>query len=69
METQTAGKSTKIGLRTLWERLEADQTGTGDFIVRNMKNSGIQNVEGVVFTSQRKQKWSSVNSSALEEVC
>jgi phage FluMu gp28-like protein len=43
-----------------FEKLKADQTGIGDYIVEDMKNSGIQNVEGVSFTSQRKQEMASL---------
>jgi phage FluMu gp28-like protein len=43
-----------------FQKLKADQTGVGDYIVEDMKNSGMQNVEGVVFTSQRKQEMASL---------
>ena len=34
-----------------------DQTGVGDYVVEDMKNSGIANVEGVTFTQQNKEEW------------
>jgi hypothetical protein len=43
-----------------FEKLKADQTGIGDYIVEDMKNSRIQNVEDVTFTSQRKQEMASL---------
>jgi phage FluMu gp28-like protein len=43
-----------------FQKVKADQTGTGDYIVEGMKNSGIKNVEGVMFTPQRKQEMASL---------
>jgi len=40
--------------------LRADQTGVGDYIVEDMKNAGIGNVEGVSFTLPRKQEMASL---------
>jgi len=36
--------------------IRADQTGIGDYIVEDMKNGGINNVEGVTFSLPRKQE-------------
>jgi hypothetical protein len=40
--------------------IRADQTGIGDYIVEDMKNGGIQNVEGVTFSLPRKQEMASL---------
>jgi len=37
-----------------------DQTGVGEYIIEDMKNAGIQNVEGVMFTEQRKEELATV---------
>jgi phage FluMu gp28-like protein len=37
-------------------RVCVDQTGVGEYITEDMKNAGIQNVEGVMFTEQRKEE-------------
>jgi len=37
-----------------------DQTGVGEYITEDMKNAGIQNVEGVMFTEQRKEELATV---------
>ena len=42
-----------------FEKVRVDQTGIGDYIVEDMVNSGIQNVEGVVFGTRRKQEMAS----------
>lgn len=44
-----------------FEKLKADLgLRIGDYTVEDIKNSGIQNVEGVVFTSSRKQEMASL---------
>ncbi len=46
-------------LQDKWDsfvKIRADQTGIGDYIVEDMKNSNINNVEGVTFTLPRKQE-------------
>jgi phage FluMu gp28-like protein len=40
--------------------LRADKTGVGDYIVEDMQNAGIQNIEGVNFTLPRKQEMASL---------
>jgi phage FluMu gp28-like protein len=40
--------------------LRADKTGVGDYIVEDMQNAGIMNVEGVNFTLPRKQEMASL---------
>jgi len=40
--------------------LRADKTGVGDYIVEDMQNAGILNVEGVNFTLPRKQEMASL---------
>jgi len=40
--------------------IRADQTGIGDYIVEDMKNGGILNVEGVTFSLPRKQEMASL---------
>lgn len=50
-------------LQDRWEsfvKIRADQTGIGDYIVEDMKNGGINNVEGVTFTLPRKQEMASL---------
>lgn len=45
-------------LQDNWERLvsvHADQTGVGDYIVEDMKRSGVRNVAGVTFTETAKE--------------
>jgi len=41
-------------------RVCVDQTGVGEYITEDMKNAGIQNVEGVMFTEQRKEELATV---------
>ncbi len=46
-------------LQDKWDsfvKVRADQTGIGDYIVEDMNNSNINNVEGVTFTLPRKQE-------------
>jgi hypothetical protein len=43
-----------------FERIRADITGVGNYIVEDMTNGGIQNVEGVNFTHPRKQEMASL---------
>jgi len=43
-----------------FERIRADITGVGNYIVEDMTNGGIQNVEGVNFTQPRKQEMASL---------
>lgn len=43
-----------------FERIRADITGVGNYIVEDMTNGGIQNVEGVSFTHPRKQEMASL---------
>jgi len=43
-----------------FERIRADITGVGNYIVEDMTNGGIQNVEGVNFTGPRKQEMASL---------
>jgi phage FluMu gp28-like protein len=38
------------------ERIRVDVTGVGEYIVEDMKNAGIENVEPIAFTAQRKQE-------------
>jgi len=40
--------------------LRADKTGVGDYIVEDMQNAGILNIEGVNFTLPRKQEMASL---------
>lgn len=42
------------------ERIRADITGVGNYIVEDMINGGIENVEGVNFTHPRKQEMASL---------
>lgn len=42
------------------EKIRADITGVGNYIVEDMKNGGIENVEGVNFTHARKQEMASL---------
>jgi phage FluMu gp28-like protein len=42
------------------EKIRADITGVGNYIVEDMKNGGIENVEGVNFTHLRKQEMASL---------
>jgi len=48
-------------------KLRADQTGIGDYIVEDMKNSGINNVDGVQFSHARKQEMASLLKQRLIE--
>ena len=41
-------------------RVCVDQTGVGEYITEDMKNAGIQNVEGIMFTEQRKEELATV---------
>jgi len=43
-----------------FENITVDVSGVGEYIVEDMNNSGIRNVEGVTFTSQRKQELASI---------
>jgi len=43
-----------------FERIRADITGVGNYIVEDMTNGGIQNVQGVNFTGPRKQEMASL---------
>lgn len=43
-----------------FSKIRADITGVGNYIVEDMINGGIENVEGVNFTSQRKQEMASL---------
>ena len=50
-------------LQDNWERLtsvNADQTGVGDYIVEDMKRSGVRNVTGVTFTETNKEAMATV---------
>ena len=40
-------------------KIKVDQTGIGEYVVEDMKKGGIQNVEGVFFSPQRKQEMAS----------
>ena len=54
-------------LQDNWDRLAsiyADQTGVGDYIVEDMKRSGIRNVTGVNFTETTKESM----ATALKEI-
>jgi phage FluMu gp28-like protein len=42
------------------ERIRVDVTGVGEYIVEDMKNANIENVEPVTFTAQRKQELASL---------
>jgi hypothetical protein len=53
-------------LQDNWERLasiHADQTGVGDYIVEDMRRSGVRNVTGVTFTETGKESM----ATALKE--
>ena len=53
-------------LQDNWERLtsvHADQTGVGDYIVEDMRRSGVRNVTGVTFTETSKESM----ATALKE--
>lgn len=39
-----------------FEKIRVDMSGVGEYIVEDMQNAGMENVEGVVFTAQRKQE-------------
>ena len=57
-------------LQDKWEnfiKIRADQTGIGDYIVEDMKNSGINNVEGVTFSLPRKQEMASLLKQRMLE--
>jgi hypothetical protein len=43
-----------------FQKLRVDMTGVGDYVVEDMKNGGIENVEGVTFTLPRKQEMASL---------
>jgi phage FluMu gp28-like protein len=43
-----------------FEKIKADVTGVGNYIVEDMVNGGISNVEGVLFTCARKQEMASL---------
>lgn len=43
-----------------FSKIRADITGVGDYIVEDMINGGIENVEGVNFSSKRKQEMASL---------
>lgn len=42
------------------EKIRVDISGVGEYIVEDMKNGGIENVEGVTFTASRKQELASL---------
>jgi len=42
------------------ERTRVDITGVGEYVVEDMQNAGIENVEGVTFTVPRKQELASL---------
>jgi len=43
-----------------FQKIRVDMTGVGEYIVEDMTNAGIENVEGVVFTQPRKQEMASL---------
>ena len=43
-----------------FDKIRADVTGVGNYIVEDMENGGIQNVEGVNFSLPRKQEMASL---------
>jgi phage FluMu gp28-like protein len=43
-----------------FEKIKADITGVGNYIVEDMINGGIDNVEGITFTPARKQEMASL---------
>ena len=43
-----------------FEKIKADITGVGNYIVEDMINGGIDNVEGISFTAARKQEMASL---------
>ena len=53
-------------LKTLcdrWQSVHAvcpDRTGIGEYVVEDMRNAGMPNVEGVVFTAQRKEEMATI---------
>jgi len=42
------------------EKIRVDITGIGEYIVEDMKNGDIENVEGITFTATRKQELASI---------
>jgi len=42
------------------DRIRVDITGVGEYVVEDMQNAGIENVEGVTFTVPRKQELASL---------
>jgi len=57
-------------LQDRWDsfvKIRADQTGIGDYIVEDMKNSAIDNVEGVTFSLPRKQEMASLIRQRMSE--
>jgi len=56
-------------LQDRWNRfitVRADQTGIGDYIVEDMKNGGIHNVEEVTFSLPRKQEMASLLKERMQ---
>jgi phage FluMu gp28-like protein len=43
-----------------FEKIRCDITGVGNYIVEDMKNGGMENVEGVTFSHPRKQEMASL---------
>jgi phage FluMu gp28-like protein len=43
-----------------FEKVRCDITGVGNYIVEDMKNGGMENVEGVTFSHPRKQEMASL---------
>ena len=43
-----------------FEKIRVDISGAGNYVVEDMQNGGIENVEGVTFTAQRKQEMASL---------
>jgi len=52
-----------------FEKIRADITGVGNYIVEDMKNGGIENVEGVNFTHSRKQEMASLLKQRMLDSC
>jgi phage FluMu gp28-like protein len=48
-----------------FEKIRVDVTGAGNYVVEDMQNGGIENVEGVNFTAQRKQEMASLLKQRL----
>jgi phage FluMu gp28-like protein len=50
-----------------FQKLRADITGVGEYIIEDMKNGGLENVEGVFFSLPRKQEMASLLKQRMAE--